>query len=386
MAQTAVSSNILFQECIADFSFDLYSATGKRDNEFISPYSVSAAMLLLTLGTSGTTKRQMISSTCGRNNIPKDMHRSYQSLDRKLSRRTNTGVTLSIANRLFINRKYTVLNAYTTNAQTYYGSDTERLNFASRPEQSRVRINNWIATNTNNKIRNMLPVGVLDANTIIVLANAIYFKGTWKTKFDRKITRKRNFFVGVNDQRQIDMMYGVFEATSGENTNLACKVLQLPYSGDQLSMVLILPNNVKGLAQLEKKLTFDKLKNLLSGLRKQKTIIRIPKFTIETEYDLQPILKRMGMTEIFDDRVADFSNMVTPKSNRQGVYVSDARHKAYIEVNEDGSLAAAATTVAVSTRSFVRRPFEFVADHPFMFLIRDNETGTILFMGKYVAP
>jgi serpin B len=343
-------------------------------------------MLLLTMGTSGTTEKQMISSICGRNKVPGNIHRSYQSLDRKLSKRTNNGVTLSIANRLFISRIFTVLKTYTTNAQKYYGSDTERLNFASRPEQSRTRINNWIKTKTNNKIQNMLPVGVLDANTIMVLANAIYFKGTWKTKFDPKITQKRNFFVGVNDQRQIDMMYGVFDATSGENTSLACKVLQLPYSGDQLSMVLILPNDGQGLAQLERQLTFDKFKNILSGLRKQKTIIRIPKFTVETEYDLQPILKRMGMTEIFDDRVANFTNMVTPKLNRQGVYVSDARHKAYIEVNEEGSLATAATTVAVSTRSFVKRPFEFVADHPFMFLIRDNESGTILFMGKYVAP
>ena len=386
MAELGATSNILFQECISDFSFSLYSATGNRDNEFISPYSVSAAMLLLTMGTSGTTEKQMISSICGRNKVPGNIHRSYQSLDRKLSKRTNNGVTLSIANRLFISRIFTVLKTYTTNAQKYYGSDTERLNFASRPEQSRTRINNWIKTKTNNKIQNMLPVGVLDANTIIVLANAIYFKGTWKTKFDPKITQKRNFFVGVNDQRQIDMMYGVFDATSGENTSLACKVLQLPYSGDQLSMVLILPNDGQGLAELERQLTFDKFKNLLSGLRKQKTIIRIPKFTVETEYDLQPILKRMGMTEIFDDRVANFTNMVTPKLNRQGVYVSDARHKAYIEVNEEGSLATAATTVAVSTRSFVKRPFEFVADHPFMFLIRDNESGTILFMGKYVAP
>ena len=386
MAELGATSNILFQECISDFSFSLYSATGNRDNEFISPYSVSAAMLLLTMGTSGTTEKQMISSICGRNKVPGNIHRSYQSLDRKLSKRTNNGVTLSIANRLFISRIFTVLNTYTTNAQKYYGSDTERLNFASRPEQSRTRINNWIKTKTNDKIQNMLPVGVLDANTIIVLANAIYFKGIWKTKFDPKITQKRNFFVGVNDQRQIDMMYGVFDATSGENNRLSCKVLQLPYSGDQLSMVLILPNDGQGLAQLERQLTFDKFKNLLSGLRKQKTIIRIPKFTVETEYDLQPILKRMGMTEIFDDRVANFTNMVTPKLNRQGVYVSDARHKAYIEVNEEGSLAAAATTVAVSTRSFVKRPFEFVADHPFMFLIRDNESGTILFMGKYVAP
>lgn len=378
-------SNIAFEQGIAKFSFALYSAIPKSGNEFISPYSVSAALLLLMLGTDGTTKNEIISSIFS-GEIPKDVHLGYKILDEKLAKRTETGVTLSVANRLFGSLTFSVLHTYMTDALKYYGSELELLDFVTQTEQSRVRINNWVSTKTNDKIKDMIPQGVLNANTVMVLTNAIYFKGTWKKQFDPKETRKVDFQVGPNITRKVDMMYGNYNATTGQNTELNCKALQLPYSGNKLSMVFILPNDDNGLSQLESQLTMTKFQTLLSGLRTQKSHLELPKFVIKSEYDLKPILMRLGISEIFDNSAANFIKMVSPQLNGQSVSVSDARHKAFVEVNEEGSEAAAATTITIGITAVAPPPFQFVADHPFMFVILDNETGTPLFIGRYAEP
>jgi serine protease inhibitor len=380
MAVPVVAPNLAFQEGISNFSFSLYGAIERSGNEFISPYSISAALLLLSLGTDGTTKKQILSSmfTTGMVN---DVHLGYKTLNTKIESRANTGVTLSVTNRLFASDRFTILQKYFTDSLTYYGSEVQRLDFTTQAEQSRVLINNWISTQTHDKIRDMMPKGSINGNTIMVLANAIYFKGMWKRKFDARRTIKKNFMVGPNNQMQVNMMHDQFKAMSGEHTALNCKVLQLPYSGDQVSMVLILPNDKNGLTQLENRLTFAKFQELLSGLRKQDTIIRIPKFKVEESYDLKPILRHLGISEIFDRTAANFT-----KLNSHGVYVSDALHKSYIEVNEESSEAAAATTIKMVFTSAMTPPFEFIAAHPFMFVILDNETKTTLFMGRYVEP
>ena len=388
MAVPVVAPNLVFQEGISNFSFSLYGAIERSGNEFISPYSISAALLLLSLGTDGTTKKQILSSmfTTGMVN---DVHMGYKTLNTKIESRANTGVTLSVTNRLFASDRFTILQKYFTDSLTYYGSEVQRLDFTTQAEQSRVLINNWISTQTHDKIRDMMPKGSINGNTIMVLANAIYFKGMWKRKFDAWRTIKKNFMVGPNNQMQVNMMHDQFKAMSGEHTALNCKVLQLPYSGDQVSMVLILPNDKNGLTQLENRLTFAKFQELLSGLRKQDTIIRIPKFKVEESYDLKPILRHLGISEIFDRTTANFTKMVSPQLNSHGVYVSNARHKSYIEVNEESSEAAAATTFEITLTSALINPtppFEFIADHPFMFVILDNETKTTLFMGRYVEP
>ena len=388
MEVPVVAPNLAFQEGISNFSFSLYGAIERSGNEFISPYSISAALLLLSLGTDGTTKKQILSSmfTTGMVN---DVHMGYKTLNTKIESRANTGVTLSVTNRLFASDRFTILQKYFTDSLTYYGSEVQRLDFTTQAEQSRVLINNWISTQTNDKIRDMMPKGSINGNTIMVLANAIYFKGMWKRKFDARRTIKKNFMVGPNNQMQVNMMHDQFKAMSGEHTALNCKVLQLPYSGDQVSMVLILPNDKNGLTQLENRLTFAKFQELLSGLRKQDTIIRIPKFKVEESYDLKPILRHLGISEIFDRTTANFTKMVSPQLNSHGVYVSNARHKSYIEVNEESSEAAAATTFEITLTSALINPtppFEFIADHPFMFVILDNETKTTLFMGRYAEP
>ncbi|CAG2191131.1 unnamed protein product [Mytilus edulis] len=301
-------SNIVFEEGIANFSNSLYSKLDRTGNEFLSPYSITSALLLLMLGTGKTTNKQM-KSVIFEYEEPDDIDLGYQLLNEKLFTRTTSGVTLAMANRLYSRKGLNLLNTFSTKASTYYGSDVEPLDFVKEAENSRLTINNWISNNTNNRIQNMIPKGVLNANTVLVLTNAIYFKGKWEKEFNTKDTAQRNFFVRANEQKLVNMMYGKFDAKSGEDLSLDCKVLQLPYQGKQISMIFVLPNSGDGLSELESKLTVNTFKTLLSSLKTQKTIIRIPKFTMTSEYDLKPVCTALGITEIFDDKIADFSEM-----------------------------------------------------------------------------
>lgn len=380
---TRKMSNVAFQDGINNFAFDLYGVIEKNGNEFLSPFSITSALLLLMLGTNGTTKNQMMSS------IFKDetltyVDTGYKELSDKLqiSAKTNNGVLLSVANRLFGSNTASILNSYRTSALEKYGSELELLDFATKTEQSRLRINSWIASETNDKIKDMLPRGSVQSGTVLVLVNAIYFKGTWKTPFNPRRTRKRNFHVSSTVQKQVAMMTSTHKVESGEYLKLNCKVLKLPYADENLSMIFVVPNDMDGLIQLESKLTFTTFQDILASLRVQKTIINIPRFSFEAKYKLKPTLATLGMTEIMDPVVADFSRMVAAPSR---MFVSEALHNAFIDVNEEGSEAAAATTI-LTLGSSPTLPFMITADHPFLFFILNNESRTILFMGRYVNP
>ncbi|VDI74432.1 Hypothetical predicted protein [Mytilus galloprovincialis] len=216
------------------------------------------------LGTGKTTKNQM-KSVIFEYAEPDDIDQGYKRLNDELLTRTTKGVSISIANRLFARKGLNLLNTFSTKATTYYGSDVELLDFVTEAEKSRLTINDWISKNTNNIIKDMIPKGVVGANTLVVLVNAIYFKGTWKKEFNKNDTSQRNFFVKANEQKLVNMMYGEFDAKSGEDLSLDCKILQLPYQGNQISMVFVLPNSGDGLSELESKLTIDNVDHLLKA-------------------------------------------------------------------------------------------------------------------------
>lgn len=382
----SATSNVLFEEALTNFSFSMYEALDKTSNEFLSPFSISAALMLLAIGTDGSTKSQIVNSMFD-NDEPDDIKMGYKILSDKLASRTDQNNTLSAANRLFPSDRFKLLKSYNDDALEYFGAQAELQDYVKDAEGARVRINDWIALQTNNKIQNMLQQGSLNPATVNVLVNAIYFKGKWKTPFDPKETLKRNFFVSANEQKQVDMMSGKFNALSGEDLGLDCKILKLPYIGDDLSMVILLPNDGNGLGTLETKLNVGTLKQLISNAKDQEAIIKIPKFIMEAEYNLRPVFEAMGISEIFDEKTANFTNMVTDDS--PNVYVSDARHKAFIEVTEEGTEAAASTAIIMETRSSLVEtlpPFEFIADHPFIFFIQDDDTETVLFIGRFVDP
>ncbi|XP_052084674.1 leukocyte elastase inhibitor A-like [Mytilus californianus] len=371
-------SNIAFEQAIGNFAFSLYNKVPKDGNEVLSPYSITTALLMLMLGTDGTTKNQMMSSMY-LHTLPTNVHFNYKRLELKLTRKAKKGASLLVANRLYGSNAF---SSYKDKVRRYYGSAMKLMDFTGQREKSRKSINDWIAGKTNNKIKNVIKKKMIDASTALVLVNAIYFKGSWDAKFDQTKTKRETFRVSQHVRKQVYMMNAIYNVKSGRNTALNCKILQLHYSGKRLSMIFILPNDANGLKKLESKLSLNTFKNILGGLRTQKTVIKVPKFKIETGYDLIPILKARGMTNIFNRRLANFKNMANVN---RSLYVSTAVHKAFIEVNEEGT-EAPRSTVVLPKRGGKKDFFQFTANHPFIFAIRDNLTGTIIFMGRVVNP
>lgn len=389
--QTSLPGPKTVGEAISDFSMDLYkliaNSMATNDNLFMSPYSVSAALMLTMLGTGGNSERQLMTALKLIGLPTKNVHSEYKTLHEFLNSKPGSTVTLSIANRIFAKLGLNISASYKSDSLNFYGSELELLDFVTKAEESRVHINSWIEKQTNNKIKDLLPAGSIGPLSLIVLTNAIYFKGDWARQFKPERTRKTKFHVSsnANDDVDVEMMsMSKEEWMAGIHDDLGCKVLEMPYKGEELSMVLILPNEIDGLSKLEQKLTMENLNSLMSCVRNQDTIVSIPKFKMEAKFELQKLLPNLGILDIFDADSADFSKMFETSPGK--AYVSDVIHKAFIEVNEEGTEAAAATAVMMRLMCMPMDPLKFIADHPFLFMIKENKTKTILFIGRYCKP
>ncbi|CAC5395118.1 Serpin B6,Leukocyte elastase inhibitor [Mytilus coruscus] len=372
-----------FEKSVLEFSLPLYQALDKEGNVFMSPYSVSAALMLLLLGTDGDTKTELETALNLQGQTGSSAHEGYNSLQNKLCSKSENGVLVAIANRLFSKLGVDLKTNFTDAALKYYGSEVQLMDFENKAEEARIQINSWIEKQTRDKIKDLLTPNLLTKDTMMVLTNAIYFKGDWELKFDEGNTSRQPFHVSDENVIEVDMMFGKKKVMSGEFDELDCKCLQLPYKGNTLSMLIILPNKKMGLTVLESNLTVSTLQKAIDSTYKQETNISIPKFKIEATFDLTKVLPELGITKIFDTK-ADFGGIY--QDGGKDVYVSDAIHKAFVEVNEEGTEAAAATALVMTRMMMPLPPFEFKADHPFLFLIRENESGTILFMGRYSKP
>ncbi len=266
--------------------------------------------------------------------------------------------------------------------RTYYSAELESVDYANA-EEARQKINNWVEGQTANKIQNLIPSGVLNALVRLVLVNAIYFKGDWVQKFDPKNTEKADFHVSAADKVTVDMMFQSKKFRVGYSRDLKTSVVEMPYIGDDLSMVVLLPDKQSSIEQLEQGLTLSHLINLQTSFRMSETnsLVWLPKFKMEQDFDLSDILSDMGMSHLFSDTNADLSGV----DGQRNLYLSKVLHKAFIEVNEEGSEAAAATAGIMMLRAAPRKMM-FKADRPFLFFIQDTKAGTILFLGKMVAP
>jgi serpin B len=255
------------------------------------------------------------------------------------------------------------------------------VDFKGATEQARTTINKWVEDKTNKKIKDLLKPGILKPVTKLVLTNAIHFKGTWKKQFKKEYTRKVKFHLNEKKDVEVEMMRLTeqkFKYMRGEGF----QAVELPYTGEKLSMVVLLPDKVDGLAKLEKECTGENLKKWLSQMRTSKVdILGIPKFKMTCEFSLADTLKEMGMPTAFG-MGADFSGM----NGKKDLFISAVIHKAFVDVNEEGTEAAATTAVVVEKKSAAVRRTVFYADHPFLFMIRDTRTGAILFMGRLVNP
>ena len=360
------------------FAVDLYLELCKSEpsNIFFSPVSISLALAMAYLGAREKTATEMKKTLKLTALSDEDVHEAYQVLH------GDSSYILRTANRIFASKSYTFLQDFLDATKKFYNAEAQVLDFAGDAEGSRKTINSWVEDQTASKIQNLLPEGSLDATTGLVLVNAIYFKGDWLEKFKALFTKSRKFIAAPAYYVDVQMMNQEEEMPFGMNEELDCKIVELPYEEKELSMFIILPNEFKvnGLGELEKKITPDVLQKLTSEMDIRYVNLSLPKFKLEHQFSLKDKLVARGMKDFFTAGKADLSKMDGTKQ----LYASDVIHKAFIKVNEEGSEAAAATAVLISSCCIQGEVFN--ANHPFLFFIRDNRSKGILFMGRLANP
>jgi len=364
------------------FALDLYSLYQSEDgNLFFSPYSISSALAMTYEGARGLTAEQMQSVFY----FPEDEDRRLGNASLyNLFNEQGKSYELNIANAIWIEKKFSFLDSFLDIITNYYGGAIEKMDFIKNPDGSRIIINNWVEERTNNKIKDLIPGGMIDSLTRAVLTNAIYFKGDWVKEFNKEDTAELPFYVEEQEPIYVEMMRKLDEPEFNYMENNSLQMIELPYSGEELSMLILLPKE-DSLETLEDKLSFNKLNGWKNSLRKREVNVLIPKFKFESKYFMANDLSILGMPVAFSDQ-ADFSGM----SVQEGLTIDEVIHQAFVEVNEQGTEAAAATAVVMAGMSggpsIGPKIFVFKADHPFIFIIQHNATGNILFMGRVNDP
>uniref|UniRef100_A0A669BAM7 Serpin B6 n=1 Tax=Oreochromis niloticus TaxID=8128 RepID=A0A669BAM7_ORENI len=315
-----------------------------------------------------------------------DVHAKFAKLLTDLNK-DDAPYSLSLANRLYGDRSYTFLEEFLKGTKKHYKAELESVDFKENAEEARVHINSWVEKQTRDKIKDLLSQDAVNSLTKLVLVNAIYFKGSWNTQFKEEMTADAQFRLNKNDTKPVKMMHQKSKFPFATIPEANCKILEMPYKGNDLSMLIFLPNDIEddttGLEKLEKELTYQNFADWTRPdmMSPNEVDAKLPRFKMEEKYDLEKILTKMGMENAFDIYKSDFSGM----SPANELIVSKVVHKAFVDVNEEGTEAAAATGVAMEVRS-ITIPVEFVADHPFIFFIRHKPTKSILFVGRYCSP
>lgn len=371
--QTLVQGN-------SEFAANLYQKLAVKDgNLFFSPYSISNALSMTYAGAKGNTATEM--KTTMRFHLMDDrLHPAYGKLISQLhAEGKKRPFQLSVANRLWGQKDYGFLPDFIKNGQVNYNAGLEEVDYITAHEEARKRINAWVEKETKDKIKNLIPQGVLNDLTRLVLTNAIYFKAAWSSPFNEKQTQPGEFTLADGKTIKVPLMAQTWRTSFADLGDFT--MVQLPYEEYQQSMIVLLPKKKDGLAALEKKITGDNLAEWTKKLSDHQVNLKLPKFKVTAEFKLNDVLKEMGMKDAFVFGKADFSGMAT----REKLYISAVLHKAFVDVNEAGTEAAAATAVVIGKRSLPPRA-TFHADHPFIFLIRDHATGSTLFMGRVMTP
>jgi serpin B len=366
------------------FAFDLYARlrAGQSGNLFFSPQSISTALAMTYAGARGDTAAQMARTL--HFSLPQDqLPVAYAALLKALNPAgTSPGYRLSIANRLWGQRGEPFLDDFLAVTRRDYGAELGLVDFRANADAARAEINAWVLQQTADKIRDLIPQGVLAHDTRLVLANAIYFRGDWAKQFAKDATTPQPFHVAADRTVTVPLMFAKAPVGFAAPADTGLKVAELPYKGDDVSMIVLLPDAVDGLAALESKLTLENLSRWTSDLHRQDVLVYLPRFSVESSFGLTPTLSAMGMPLPFSDG-ADFSGM----NGKRDLLISAVIHKARVDVDEQGTEAAAATGVVVGlTAARPSEPPAFRADHPFVFVIRHKPTGAILFVGRVVNP
>jgi serpin B len=367
------------------FAVDLYGKlSSKPGNLFFSPASITSAFAMAYAGARGTTASEM-ASTLHFALPPDRLHPAMGALLAQLNG-AHQNYELHMANALWAEKDQHFLPDYTSLMKRDYAAGFQPVDFKSNPEAARALINTWVADQTKQKILNLVPPGSVTPLTRLILTNAIYFKAAWADQFSKSQTQTEDFHLSAAKTVKADLMH---ETKSGQYfRGSGFQALELPYLHDELSMIVLLPDSPDGLPALEKSLTAANLDKWISSLAHEQTIIiTFPQFKITQQFELSSALEALGIKQAFHPNTADFSGITGDKS----FSISAAIHKAYIDVDEQGTEAAAATAVIMLSMAMRPSappppPIIFRADHPFLFLIRDNSSGAILFLGRLTDP
>ncbi len=370
----------------SEFAFDLYQVLKKEDgNLFYSPHSISLALAMTYAGARGETAKQM-ADTLHYRLAQNALHPAFNSLALELSKRgegakgkDEKGFRLNIVNAIWGQKDYKFVSSYLDLLAENYGAGLRVLDFIKDPNASRETINQWVSDQTEGRIKDLIPEGSITDLTRLVLTNAIYFNAAWQYPFTKSATANGSFHLVNGTDVTVPMMRATenFGYTKSGNT----LAVELPYDGNELSMV-ILTNTTGKFGDFENTLTLPAVKAIIDDLRYARVALTMPKFEFESQFGLKETLQSMGMVVPFELYGADFTGM----STESDLHIDDVIHKAFVSVDEEGTEAAAATAVIVGTTSMPAEPVIVTLDQPFVFLIRDIQTGAILFIGRVMNP
>ena len=367
------------------FAFELYHVLkGEEGNLFYSPYGISLALAMTYAGARGETAEQM-AATLQLLLEQERLHPAFNWLDAELAKRgegaegkDGEGFRLNIVNAIWGQKNYEFLSDFLDVLAENYGAGLRILDFITETEKSRLAINDWVSDQTEGRIEDLIPQGAIGALTRLVLTNAIYFNAAWEYPFDEDMTADGPFYPLDGGQVIVPMMKQTesFDYTEGQGY----QAVELQYDGGELSMVIFLPEAGK-FEDFEEGLQTEQVEAIISDLQPTEVALTMPRFEFDSEFSLKDILTEMGMPIAFSSG-ADFSGM----TGNRALFISDVVHKAFVAVDEAGTEAAAATAVIMSLTAVPEPPVEVIIDRPFVFLIRDIETGAILFVGRVINP
>lgn len=369
------------------FAINLYQAIrAGEDNLFFSPYSISLALAMAYGGARGQTAQEM-AETLHFALPDEQVHPGFNALDLALASRNNEdnemmpGFKLNIANSAWAQYDRPFEQTYLDLLAENYGAGLILTDYVSDPEGSRLAINDWVSDETEVKIEDLIPAGAINTLTRLVLANAIYFNAGWQSTFDEKLTEEADFTLLDGSQISVPMMSTSDPEQFGYAIGENYQAVELPYNGGQLSMVILLPKPDE-FETFEASLDAERLAELLENMENKQVKLKLPKFSFESEFGLVGVLQQLGMQAAFEPQAADFSGIDGTKD----LSISDVIHKAFVSVDEQGTEAAAATAVVFRLTSMPMTDIQLNIDHPFIFLIQDKPTGTILFLGRVLNP
>jgi len=366
-------------------AFDLYQALKDEEgNLFYSPYSISQALAMTYAGARGETAQQM-ADTLHFILSPDALHPAFNSLDIELSQRgegaegtDDEGFRLNIVNAIWGQDGYEFLSEFLDVLAENYGAGLRLLDFINTPEESRLTINNWVSDQTEGRIEDLIPQGLIDTLTRLVLTNAIYFNAAWQYPFNEDTTADGAFYLLDGGEVIVPMMSQTESFSYAEGDGY--QAVELLYDGGELSMVILL-TQAGHFEAFEESLGAQQVDGIMGRLEPGQVALTIPKFEFESDFSLKETLATMGMPVAFS-RDANFSGM----TGNHDLFIADVIHKAFVSVDEAGTEAAAATAVVMKLTAVPEEPVEVTIDRPFIFLIRDIETDTILFVGRIFNP